>query len=420
MSRVLAEALPRQFSATGQVEAQGADDPGFGLYVHWPFCLSKCPYCDFNSHVRAAIDHSRWRAALLRELDHYAADTRGRRLTSIFFGGGTPSLMEPATVGAVIERAAVHWPLASDVEITLEANPTSVEAGKFAAFRTSGVNRVSLGVQSFDQAALRMLGRLHTVSEALAAIEVARTTFARYSFDLIYARPGQTLQAWREELGRALTLAGGHLSLYQLTIEPQTPFAALEARGKLRVPDGDTAHDLYVLAQELTAAAGLPAYEISNHAAPGEECRHNLTYWRYGEYAGIGPGAHGRVVAGGTRRATSTERQPELWLQRVASRGHAITESLPLKPAQQADEALLVGLRLTEGLDLARLAGLSRLLPSARVVDELVALGLLERCGSSRLRASPAGRIVLNEVVLRLASQLQPACSTTHPGVSRN
>ena len=366
------------------------------------------------------VDEPRYLRAFLAELRHWAQLAPGREVTSVFFGGGTPSLMAPDSVGALLEAVSASWHVCADVEVTLEANPSSVEAARFRGYRAAGVNRVSLGVQSFDDAALRMLGRLHTVSEALAAIEVARTTFARYSFDMIYARPGQTLQAWREELGRALTLAGRHLSLYQLTIEPETPFAALEARGKLRVPDGDTAHDLYVLAQELTEAAGLPAYEISNHAAPGQECRHNLTYWRYGEYAGIGPGAHGRVVAGGRRRATSTERQPELWWQRVASHGHGITQCLPLGPAEQADEALLVGLRLTEGLDLERLAAVSGLMPRARVVDELVALGLLERCGSSRLRASPAGRIVLNEVVLRLASALQPAGGTTHPLLSRN
>jgi oxygen-independent coproporphyrinogen-3 oxidase len=371
--------------------------------------------------VRAGgIDEPAYLRAFLAELRHWAELAPGHEVTSVFFGGGTPSLMAPDSVGALLEAVGACWPVRADAEVTLEANPSSVEAARFRGYRAAGVNRVSLGVQSLDHAALRMLGRLHTVSEALAAIEVARTTFARYSFDMIYARPSQTLRAWREELGRALTLAGGHLSLYQLTIEPQTPFAALQARGKLRVPDGDTAHDLYALAQELTAAAGLPAYEISNHAAPGEECRHNLTYWRYGEYAGIGPGAHGRVVAGGTRRATSTERQPELWLQRVANNGHGITESLPLGPVEQADEALLVGLRLTEGLDLERLAAVSSLLPRAGVVDDLVALGLLERCGNSRLRASPAGRIVLNEVVLRLASALQPAASTAHRGISRN
>src|SRR5262245_38165171 len=281
-----------------------ADDPGFGLYVHWPFCLSKCPYCDFNSHVRAAIDHSRWRAALLRELDHYAAHTRGRRLTSIFFGGGTPSLMEPATVAAVIERAAEHWPLASDVEITLEANPTSVEAGKFAAFRTSGVNRVSLGVQALNDADLKFLGRHHSAAEARAAIDIARRHFARYSFDLIYARPGQSAAAWRSELAEAVGLAGDHLSVYQLTIEPETVFGAAHRRGELAVPREEEAAALFELTQERLGEAGLPAYEISNHARPGGESRHNLTYWRYGDYVGIGPGAHGRLTVGSEKLAT--------------------------------------------------------------------------------------------------------------------
>src|SRR5262252_8891286 len=270
------------------------DHPGFGLYVHWPFCLSKCPYCDFNSHVREAIDHERWRDALLLELDHYAADTPARRLTSIFFGGGTPSLMAPDTVAAVIERAARHWPFAPDIEITLEANPTSVEAGKFAGFRSAGVNRVSLGVQALNDADLKFLGRHHSAAEARAAIEIARRSFRRHSFDLIYARPGQSAAAWRAELAEAIALAGDHLSVYQLTIEPETVFGAAHRRGELQVPEEEDAAALYELTQELLGAAGLPAYEISNHARPGEESRHNLAYWRYRTYAGIGPGAHGR------------------------------------------------------------------------------------------------------------------------------
>jgi putative oxygen-independent coproporphyrinogen III oxidase len=405
----------------GAARASEQDAAGFCVYVHWPFCASKCPYCDFNSHVRAGgIDEPRFLRGFLAELRHWAQLAPNREVTSVFFGGGTPSLMSPDSVGAILEAIGASWRVRADTEVTLEANPSSVEAARFRGYRAAGVNRVSLGVQSLDDAALRTLGRLHTVSEARAAIEVARATFARYSFDMIYARPGQTLHAWREELGRALTLAGRHLSLYQLTIEPETPFAALHRRGKLRVPGAEAARDLYALAQDLTGAAGLPAYEISNHAAPGEECRHNLTYWRYGEWAGIGPGAHGRVVAAGMRRATSAERQPELWLQRVATRGHGITESLPLRPAEQADEALLMGLRLSEGLDLERLAAASGMRPAARAVDELVALGLLERCEASRLRASPAGRIVLNEVVLRLASTLQGADEKTHAGLNGN
>jgi putative oxygen-independent coproporphyrinogen III oxidase len=397
------------------------DAAGFGVYVHWPFCASKCPYCDFNSHVRAGgIDEPRFLQAYLAELRHWAELAPGREVTSVFFGGGTPSLMSPDSVGSILEAVGASWPVRADSEVTLEANPSSVEAARFRGYRTAGVNRVSLGVQSLNDAALRTLGRLHTVSEARVAIEVARATFGRYSFDLIYARPGQTLDAWREELGQALSLAGRHLSLYQLTIEPQTPFAALHRRGKLRVPGAEAARDLYALAQDLMGAAGLPAYEISNHAVPGEECRHNLTYWRYGEWAGIGPGAHGRVVTAGMRWATSVERQPELWLERVATHGHGITESLPLRPAEQADEALLMGLRLSEGLDLERLAAVSGLRPATHVVDELIALGLLEGGNARRLRASPVGRLVLNEVVLRLASSLQGGDAKTGAGLNGN
>jgi putative oxygen-independent coproporphyrinogen III oxidase len=397
----------------GAVRAPEQDAPGFGVYVHWPFCASKCPYCDFNSHVRASgIDEPRFLRAFLAELRHWAVLAPDREVGSVFFGGGTPSLMSPESVGAILEAIGASWRMRADSEVTLEANPSSVEAARFRGYRAAGVNRVSLGVQSLDDAALRALGRLHTAREARAAIEVARTTFGRYSFDLIYARPGQTLSAWREELEAALTLAGRHLSLYQLTIEPETPFAALHRRGKLCVPDAEAARDLYALAQDVTGAAGLPAYEISNHAAPGEECQHNLTYWRYGEWAGIGPGAHGRVVAAGMRRATSAERQPELWLERVATQGHGITESLPLRPAEQADEALLMGLRLSEGVDLERLAAVSGMRPAAHAVGELVTAGLLERCDARRLRASPSGRMVLNEVVLRLACTLQADAKT--------
>jgi oxygen-independent coproporphyrinogen-3 oxidase len=382
-------------------------DAGFGVYVHWPFCASKCPYCDFNSHVRAGgIDEARFRAAFLRELEHWAALAPDRRVGSIFFGGGTPSLMSPATTGAILDAIASLWTVEADAEITLEANPSSVEAGRFRGYRAAGVNRISLGVQSLDDEVLRTLGRLHTVAEARAAIEVARGTFERFSFDLIYARPGQTLEAWRAELGEALALARPHLSLYQLTIEEGTPFAALHARGRLRVPDEEKAHDFYALTQELTGAAGLPAYEISNHAAPGEECRHNLLYWRYGEYAGLGPGAHGRVVAGGVRQATAAERNPERWAALVESRGHGLAETVALSPAEEADETLLMGLRLAEGIDLDRLAALTGYAPGEGAVAELAGLGLVERRGEARVCATAAGRIVLDRVVLRLASAL--------------
>jgi len=387
-------------------------DAGFGIYIHWPFCASKCPYCDFNSHVRAGgIDEDRFLRAYLRELAHWAGLAPARTVGSIFFGGGTPSLMSAATVATVLDAIAGLWTVDADAEITLEANPSSVEAARFRGYRQAGVNRVSLGVQSLNDADLRSLGRLHTAEEALTAINVSRETFQRSSFDLIYARPGQTLQDWRQELQRALTVADRHLSLYQLTIEPETPFAELHARGKLEVPDNELAHDLYEVTQELTERAGLPAYEISNHAAPGEECRHNLLYWRYGEYAGIGPGAHGRAVIAGTRHATSTERQPERWAECVEAEGHGVVESAPLSRSEQADEALLMGLRLGEGLDLGRLAGLSGLRPKADVVQELADAGLIERLGPGRLRASRSGRIVLNAVVLRLAAALEPAAA---------
>lgn len=378
--------------------------------MHWPFCASKCPYCDFNSHVRAGgIDEARFLAAFLKELEHWAVLAPNRPVTSIFFGGGTPSLMSANVVGAILDAIGRHWTVEPGAEITLEANPSSVEAGRFRGYRAAGVNRVSLGVQSLDDAQLRALGRLHTSEEARAAINVARSTFERFSFDLIYARPGQSIDAWRAELGQALDLAGKHLSLYQLTIEQGTPFAALHARGKLVVPDGDAASVLYELTQEMTERAGLPAYEISNHASPGEESRHNLTYWRYGEYAGIGPGAHGRIIVDGVRRATSTERGPERWAELVEAGTHGIIEDVALSRAEEADEALLMGVRLTEGIDLSRLAARTGLSLGCRTIDELVQLQLIERLGAGRLRATASGRMVLNEVVLRLAQSFETA-----------
>jgi oxygen-independent coproporphyrinogen-3 oxidase len=384
-------------------------DAGFGVYVHWPFCASKCPYCDFNSHVRAGgIDEPRFLAAYLRELRHWAELVPGRGVGSIFFGGGTPSLMSAATVAAILDEIARLWRLEPGVEITLEANPSSVEAARFRDYRRAGINRVSLGVQSLDDADLRKLGRLHSAAEAVAAIGVSRETFERASFDLIYARPGQSVAAWEDELARVLRLAGRHLSLYQLTIEQGTPYAELYARGKLRVPDNEAAHAFYALTQDMTEAAGLPAYEISNHAVPGQECRHNLLYWRYGEYAGVGPGAHGRAAIAVTRRATVTERQPERWLALVEAEGRGIVEETMLEPEQQADEALLMGLRLAEGLDLDRLAALSGFRPSERAIAALAAHRLVERLTPGRLRATREGRIILNEVVLRLSSALEP------------
>lgn len=384
-----------------------ADGAGFGVYVHWPFCASKCPYCDFNSHVRAGgIDEPRFLAAFLRELTHMVALAPDQEVSSIFFGGGTPSLMQPSTTGAILDAIASHWTVRSGAEITLEANPSSVEAERFRGYRSAGVNRVSLGVQALNDPDLRALGRLHSVAEARAAVDVARTTFDRHSFDLIYARPRQTIAAWRDELRDAIAMADRHLSLYQLTIEAGTPFAGLHAVGKLEVPDPELADALYEITQEMMEAAGLPAYEISNHAAPGEESRHNLVYWRYGEYAGIGPGAHGRLSVDGRHHALATERQPERWLADVESNGHGLVESTPLSGAEQTDEMLLMGLRLAEGIDLGRLAAIGGTRPDTRTIYELVELGLLEILDSDRLRATARGRFVLNTLVLKLSSSL--------------
>jgi putative oxygen-independent coproporphyrinogen III oxidase len=370
------------------------------LYVHWPFCVSKCPYCDFNSHVREAVDQDAWREALLADLAHEAALLPGRRLTSIFFGGGTPSLMPPATVAALIEAAERHWRFAPDIEITLEANPSSVEAAPFADLARAGVNRVSLGVQSLDNAALKFLGRAHDVDEAMMALGTAQSVFSRVSFDLIYALPGQSEAAWRAELQEALTFGTSHLSLYQLTIEPGTRFAAMAARGELIPVDPDRGAALHELTRELTAAAGLPAYEISNHARPGEESRHNLTYWRYGAYAGIGPGAHGRRNG----MATQRHRKPENWLAALARNGHGISDELPIAAPDQGTEALLMGLRLREGIDLDRLAALAGREPVDRGrVDRLAARGLLTLDGN-RLAATPAGMLLLDGILAEIAA----------------
>jgi len=395
-------------SASEPFPAPGAafndNQRAFGLYVHWPFCLAKCPYCDFNSHVRhAAIDEARFIRAFATEIAATAERVPGRTVSTIFFGGGTPSLMAPTTVGAILAAIAKHWTIAPDAEITLEANPTSVEATRFRGYRAAGVNRVSLGVQALDDGGLATLGRLHTAEEALAAVAIARTSFERYSFDLIYARPGQTAAAWRQELRRAIAEAAEHLSLYQLTIEADTPFAGLHAAGKLLVPNADDARDLYDVTRDVCAAAGLPAYEISNHARPGAECRHNLVYWRYHEYAGIGPGAHGRLLIDNRRRATATERQPERWLARVEAGGHGWLEE-ELTREQQGDEFLLMGLRLAEGIDPARYERLSgRALDMTRIAD-LAGHGLIETGADGRLRVTAAGFPLLDAVVADLAA----------------
>jgi putative oxygen-independent coproporphyrinogen III oxidase len=379
--------------------------PAFGVYIHWPFCLSKCPYCDFNSHVRhAAIDEARFVRAFLTEIAANAARAPGRTVTSIFFGGGTPSLMQPSSVAAILDGIGRAWTVAPDVEVTLEANPTSVEATRFRGYRAAGVNRVSLGVQALDDEALKRLGRTHTAQEALAAVAIARQVFDRYSFDLIYAREHQTPQAWVAELERAIAEAAEHLSLYQLTIELDTPFAALRAAGKLTIPDEDCARRLYDMTQEICAGAGLPAYEVSNHARPGAECRHNLVYWRMQEYAGIGPGAHGRLDIDGRRRATATEKRPETWLMRVESLGHGLVTDDILIREEMADEFLLMGLRLTEGIDprgYARIAGRSL---DPRRLAILNQEGAVEITAAGRLRVTPAGFPVLDAVVADLAA----------------
>jgi putative oxygen-independent coproporphyrinogen III oxidase len=379
--------------------------PQFGVYVHWPFCLSKCPYCDFNSHVRrAAIDETRFVRAFAAEIASTAARVPGRTVSTIFFGGGTPSLMQPSTVGAVLDAIAQHWSVAPDAEVTLEANPTSVEAARFRGYRAAGINRVSLGVQALDDRVLGELGRLHTADEAIKAVHIARSVFERYSFDLIYARPQQTPAEWANELTRALDEAGEHLSLYQLTIEPETPFATLHAAGKLIIPDDDMARALYDTTQEICAARGLPAYEISNHARPGAECRHNLVYWRAHEYAGIGPGAHGRLDIDGDRHATATEKRPEAWLTRVEDSGHGLIADDVLTREEMADEFLLMGLRLAEGIDPLRYTAVAgRSLDAARI-ETLRENGLVETTATGRLRVSLPGFPVLDAVVADLAA----------------
>jgi oxygen-independent coproporphyrinogen-3 oxidase len=453
-----------------------SDEPGFGVYIHWPFCAQKCPYCDFNSHVRfGGWDEARYLAAYKRELDHVAGvmsassppplwgkpgagdahtpalkippSSHGggekRIVSSIFFGGGTPSLMKPETVGGILDHIAKLWPVAPGAEITLEANPNSVEAARFAGFRAAGVNRVSIGVQSLREGDLKRLGRIHSVDEAKAAIAIAHRTFDRVSFDLIYARPDQTLDEWRTELSEAIAMATGHLSLYQLTIEPETRFADLYAKGRLVIPAAEDAHDLYELTQELTAAANLNQYEISNHARAGEESRHNLIYWRYGEYAGIGPGAHGRITTPDAHLATNTERSPERWLASVEESGHGIVDTETLSSEQRTDEMLLMGLRLEEGIDLDRLARIGGRAPRASILSGLIEEGYLERVtaapsepvwepdeirgclgpglaptaeapkadgastGLGRIRATRAGRFLLNRLVLELSASLE-------------
>ncbi|MXN44822.1 coproporphyrinogen III oxidase [Shinella kummerowiae] len=384
--------------------AADLSDPGFGIYVHWPFCAAKCPYCDFNSHVRhQPVDQPRFVQAFLKEMATMRRMTGSRSVTSIFMGGGTPSLMAPETVDAILNGIARHWHVPEGIEITMEANPSSVEAERFRGYRAAGVNRVSLGVQALNDRDLKFLGRLHDVADALKAIRLARDIFPRMSFDLIYARPNQTVEEWDRELKEAVSYAVDHLSLYQLTIEEGTPFYGLHKAGKLIVPDGEHSAVLYEATQEITEREGMPAYEVSNHARPGSESRHNLTYWRYGDYVGIGPGAHGRLTTGGAKIATATERRPEGWLELVEAEGHGMIEQELLEREAQSDELLLMGLRLKEGIDLVRWQTLS-----GRDLDPdreqfLIDHGFIERLGNSRLRCTPAGMLILDAVVADLA-----------------
>ena len=380
-------------------------DTTFGVYIHWPFCLSKCPYCDFNSHVRhAPIDQPRFAAAFAREIETTAARTPGRTVSSIFLGGGTPSLMEPKTVGAILDAIGKHWTVAPDIEVSLEANPTSVEATRFKGYRAAGVNRVSLGVQALNDTDLKALGRLHSAREALDAVAIARSVFDRYSFDLIYARPDQTPAQWTDELKLAISEAAEHLSLYQLTIEEGTPFFGLHAAGKLKTPDEAVARALYDVTQEVCAQHGLPSYEISNHARAGAQCKHNLVYWRGQEYAGIGPGAHGRLDIGGVRHAVATEKRPETWLMRVEASGHGIVTDDLLNSEERADEFLLMGLRLAEGIDPARYKALSGRSLDPHRIDILRDEGAIIVEANGRLRVTQSGFPLLDAVVADLAA----------------
>lgn len=381
-----------------------SSEPAFGVYVHWPFCKAKCPYCDFNSHVRhQPVDAMAFARALASELAWFAERTPGRTVTSIFFGGGTPSLMPPQAVGHLIETIARLWTISPDAEITLEANPTSVEAENFRGYRAAGVNRASVGVQALNDADLQALGRQHSAVEAIAAFRLAAKIFPRVSFDLIYARPQQTVAEWRRELTEALSYQRGHMSLYQLTIEAGTAFAELHARGVLAVPPEDRAADLYDVTQELTEKAGLAAYEVSNHAVPGHESRHNLLYWRYGEYVGAGPGAHSRLGDGGNRRALIAEPHPETWRNLVTTRGTGVIEDLTVAKSDQASEYLLMGLRVSEGIDLRRYETLAGNSIDPIKIAGLQSMGLVSGEGL-KLRATPAGRRVLNALISELAS----------------
>ncbi len=384
---------------------QADGDHAFGIYLHWPFCMAKCPYCDFNSHVRhQPVDQPRFAQSFLAEMATLRERTGPRTVTSIFLGGGTPSLMQPQTVGALLDGIAKYWSVAENIEVTLEANPTSVEADRFRGYRAAGVNRVSLGVQALNDRDLKRLGRLHSVDEAKVAIGLAREIFPRLSFDLIYARPDQTIAAWNAELREAVALAADHLSLYQLTIEEGTQFYNLWKAGKLTTPEPDHAAALYEETQRVTAELGLPAYEISNHAVKGRESQHNLVYWRYGEYVGIGPGAHGRFRENAMRTVTITEKHPETWLDKVEAQGHGIVEEEYLTPEQEGDEFLMMGLRLKEGVDLNRYQKLTGHGLNPQRLEQLLGQGLLELRDERFLRATPDGALLLNTLVAELTA----------------
>uniref|UniRef100_UPI003B51710E radical SAM family heme chaperone HemW n=1 Tax=Roseovarius indicus TaxID=540747 RepID=UPI003B51710E len=376
---------------------------GFGLYIHWPFCEAKCPYCDFNSHVTRNIDQNRWKRAYLSEIERYAEMLPNRVLNTVYFGGGTPSLMDPSVVSDVLERIRKSWPVANDLEVTLEANPGSVEAGRFSAYADAGVSRLSMGVQALNDADLRKLGRIHSVAEAYQAFDIARKFFNRVSFDLIYARQDQTVEAWRSELKEALSMAVDHLSLYQLTIEPGTAFGERFERGKLRgLPDDDRSGDMYEVTQEICGTAGLPAYEVSNHAKPGAESRHNLVYWRYGDYCGIGPGAHGRITLDGQRHATEAFWQPGKWLAGVEA-SEKVEDQSAIGGQDQADEYLMMGLRLTDGIDARRYKAMSGNDLSANTLTRLEEIGMIVQ-DRHYIRATAGGRMVLNAVIKELLS----------------
>lgn len=379
-------------------------EPGFGIYLHWPFCAAKCPYCDFNSHVRhQKIDQPRFIEAFKREIEHNRQTTGPREVTSIFIGGGTPSLMDPETVDEILQAVKDAWTVPDHIEITMEANPSSVEASRFKGYRQAGVNRVSMGVQALNDKDLKFLGRLHNVAEAKKAISLARDIFPRMSFDLIYARPHQTPEDWADELREAIDLAADHLSLYQLTIEEGTPFFTLHEAGKIPMLEDSLQAELYEVTQKVCTENGMPAYEVSNHAQPGAESQHNLNYWRYGDYVGVGPGAHGRISTGGKKFATVTEKHPETWLDLVENNGHGITEIEQLSSQDQADEMLLMGLRLREGIDVSRWSSLSDREFDADRENNLIQYGMIERINNNRIRCTPSGMMVLDSVVADLA-----------------